>query len=278
LIDVPIATAFTAGLVAAVNPCGFPMLPAYLSWFIGTDDEAVDPGTRIPRALVSALAVSLGFLAVFAGLGIPIQAGVSWIYEVMPWLTIVIGIGMVLLGGAMFLGYRLKVAIPRLDRGGRSRRFSSMVLFGVSYAITSLSCTLPIFLVYVAGTADRENWLSGAVAFLAYGSGMALVLLVLSLAVALARDGMVARLRSFLRYVDRVAAGLLVVVGAYLVYYGIHAIDSGNAQSSGIDVVQDWSDRFSVWLEEGGVGLGVAFAVLVAAGLAWAVLRRPRRP
>ncbi len=27
--------AFTLGLVAAVNPCGFPMLPAYLALFVG---------------------------------------------------------------------------------------------------------------------------------------------------------------------------------------------------------------------------------------------------
>ena len=68
MIDVPLAYAFTAGLVAAVNPCGFPMLPAYLSFFIGTDDEDVAGGTRVPRALLSGLAVSVGFLAVFAAL------------------------------------------------------------------------------------------------------------------------------------------------------------------------------------------------------------------
>jgi len=91
VINVPLAYAFTAGLVAAVNPCGFPMLPAYLSWFIGTDDDTdTDTGARVLRALGSALAVSIGFVAVFAGLGIPINAGASSIYRWMPWLTMVI--------------------------------------------------------------------------------------------------------------------------------------------------------------------------------------------
>ena len=272
MIDVPLAYAFTAGLVAAVNPCGFPMLPAYLSFFIGTDDEAA--GTRIPRALLSGLAVSIGFLAVFALLGIPINAGVSWIYRLMPWLTIVIGVAMAGLGIAMLAGYRLKVALPRLDRGGRDRRFRSMLLFGVSYAIASLSCTLPIFLTYVAGTARRSNYASGLLAFLAYGAGMTLVLLVLSLALALARDGMVRRMRAALQYVDRVAALLLVIVGAYLVYYGIYALDTDNASSTGVSVIDDWSSRASAWLQDGGTTLGWVFAALVAAGLAWAVRRR----
>jgi cytochrome c biogenesis protein CcdA len=278
VIDVPLAYAFTAGLVAAVNPCGFPMLPAYLSWFIGTDDEAVDPGTRVPRALLSGLAVSIGFLAVFAGLGIPINAGVSWIYRLMPWFTIVIGVALAGLGVAMLAGYSLKVALPHLDRGGKDRRFGSMVVFGVSYAIASLSCTLPIFLVVVAGTTERSNFLSGTLAFLAYGAGMSLVLLVLSLALALARDGMVRRMRAVLQYVDRIAGVLLVVVGAYLVYYGIYALDTNNASSTGVAVIDDWSSRASAWLQNGGTTLGWVFAALVLAGLAWAVVRRRTSP
>jgi cytochrome c biogenesis protein CcdA len=275
VIDVPLAYAFSAGLVAAVNPCGFPMLPAYLSWFIGTDRDDTDTAARVLRALGSALAVSLGFLAVFSALGIPINAGVSSIYRWMPWLTIVIGVALTLLGLAMLGGFQLKVALPRLDRAGKDRRFGSMVLFGVSYAIASLSCTLPIFLVVVAGTVERENALSGFLAFVAYSVGMSVVLMVLSLALAFARDGMVRRLRSALQYTDRAAGALLVLVGMYLVYYGIHAARSlSDAQSNPIGIMEDWSTRASSWLEDGGTRLGLAFAALVAVATVWAVLRR----
>lgn len=273
MIEVPLATAFTAGLVAAVNPCGFPMLPAYLSWFIGMDDEQIDPGHRVPRALLSGLSVSFGFLVVFAGLGIPINAGFSGIYRAMPWFTIVIGTAFVGLGVAMLRGYRLKVVLPRLDRGCKTRRYRSMVLFGASYAVASLSCTLPIFLIYVAGTARRSNWLSGFLAFLAYGAGITLVLLALSLAIALARDSMVRRMRSLVQYADRAAAVLLVIVGTYLVYYGIYALDSGNRSTTGVGVIDGWSARASSWLEQGGVGLGWVLAAIVAAGLAWVLVR-----
>ncbi|MBA2575429.1 MAG: hypothetical protein H0V05_02115 [Euzebyaceae bacterium] len=42
-MQVPFALAFTAGLVASVNPCGFAMLPAYLSFLIGSDDRDRGP-------------------------------------------------------------------------------------------------------------------------------------------------------------------------------------------------------------------------------------------
>ncbi|MBW3547956.1 MAG: cytochrome c biogenesis CcdA family protein [Actinobacteria bacterium] len=282
MIDVPLAYAFTAGLVATVNPCGFPMLPAYLSYFMGSDDADADPRGRVPRALGAAGAVSLGFLAVFSVVGIPINAGLSSIYRAMPWLTLVVGTALVALGVAMLSGRRLKVSLPRLDRGGTSRRFGSMVLFGASYAIASLSCTLPIFLSVVANTAERANAVSGALAFVAYAAGMSVVLTVLTLALALARESMVRRLRRALRYADRVAGVLLVAVGVYLLYYGVHAMDPANSAAiSPVGLVEDWSAAASGWLSQGGAALGAVLALLALVMAAVALLAskgRRRRP
>lgn len=277
MIDAPFAYAFTAGLVAAVNPCGFPMLPAYLSYFIGLDDDGTERGARVLRAIASAGAVSLGFLAVFSALGIPINAGMTAIYEVMPWLTIVIGTLLGALGIAMLAGWKPIVALPRLDRGGGSRRFGSMVLFGVSYAIASLGCTLPVFLIVVAGTTERVNPLSGALAFVTYCFGMTVVLMTVSVALALARDGLVSRVRELVRFVDRVSGVLLVAVGVYLVWYGIYAADPANgAASTPLAWVEQWSADVSTWLQEGGTALGLAFAAVVA--VAAGISLRLRRP
>ncbi|CAN5823671.1 hypothetical protein BH23ACT1_BH23ACT1_03840 [soil metagenome] len=277
MIDVPLLYAFSAGLVATVNPCGFPMLPAYLSYFIGLDDDEVDGGGRVPRALAAAAAVSLGFLAVFVALGIPINAGMSWIYRAMPCFTLVVWAALFVLGAAMLAGRKLTFALPRFEQGGESRRFGSMVLFGVSYAVASLSCTLPVFLIVVAGTTERVNAASGLLAFLAYGLGMSLVLMVLSLALALARESMVRRLRQALRYADRAAGVLLVLVGAYLVFYGVYAMDPVNATSSPVGMVGDWSSAASTWLGEGATTWALALVVLVAFGAGRAVLSRRRR-
>jgi cytochrome c biogenesis protein CcdA len=277
VIDAPLAYAFTAGLVAAVNPCGFPMLPAYLSYFIGLDEDGPERGGRVPRAIASAAAVSLGFLAVFSLLGIPINAGVTSIYRWMPWLTMVIGALLVALGIAMLAGWKPVLVLPRLDRGGHSRRFGSMALFGVSYAIASLGCTLPVFLVVVAGTTERSNALSGALAFAAYCIGMTVVLMTVSVALALARDGMVRRLRDLTRYVDRASGALLVGVGVYLIWYGAYATDPANGTgSTPLGWVESWSSDVTTWLRDGGTGLGVALGAIVV--IAAVVSRRPRRP
>lgn len=277
MIDVPLAYAFTAGLVATVNPCGFPMLAAYLSYFIGLDDTETDRSGRVPRALVAAVAVSAGFLAVFAAVGVPINAGVTWIYRAMPWFTLVVGAAMLVLGVAMLSGRKLSLSLPHLDRGGESRRFRSMVVFGASYAVASLSCTLPVFLVVVAGTTERVNAASGLLAFGAYGVGMSIVLMVVSLALALARESMVRRLRQALRYADRVAGALLVMVGGYLLYYGVYAMDPTNSTTvSPVGVVDAWSSAAAGWLAEGGTTLGLFLGLVVVTCVGGAALYRRR--
>jgi cytochrome c-type biogenesis protein len=277
MIDVSFAYAFTVGMVVAVNPCGFPMLPAYLSYFTSLDDEDGDWGTRVLRGIWSGLAVSIGFLAVFGGLGIPINAGVTAIYEVMPWLTIVIGVALGALGIAMLAGWKLVLAIPRLDRGGRSRRFGSMVLYGVSYAIASLGCSIPLFLIVVAGTTRLANALSGALAFASYAAGITVVLLGVSVAMALARESLVRWLRSALRYVDRASGVLLVLVGAYLVWYGVFAAGQSSTAITPFSWVERSSTDSSTWLRDAGTTFGIALAVLVAAVATAAAISRARR-
>ena len=156
MIDAPLALAFTSGMVATFNPCGFAMLPAYLGTFLGLEDDSADAAGRILRALSVGGAVTAGFVVVFGLLG----AGLSTIESVfsisieekLPYVTIVIGVALVGLGIALLAGKHLTVALPKLDKGGRTGELGSMFVFGLSYAIASLSCTLPIFVAVVSQT------------------------------------------------------------------------------------------------------------------------------
>jgi cytochrome c biogenesis protein CcdA len=70
-VEPAIALALAAGLVAAVNPCGFALLPAYLSFLVG--ESGADEGSRltaVARALGLTAAMTLGFVAVFGGFGL----------------------------------------------------------------------------------------------------------------------------------------------------------------------------------------------------------------
>ncbi len=255
--------ALTAGMLATVNPCGLPMLPAYLAYFIseGSDDERT-PFAAVARAIVVALCVALGFLAVFALAG----AVFSWVthdvYEVTPWVTIVVGVVLMGMGVAMLLGKQITVALPHLDRGGRTGGLGSMFVFGVSYAIASVSCTLPVFLAQVSTTLGTDV-ARGLLVFAAFGVGMALVLVALSVSVALARTELVHALRSSLAIIGRVAGGFLVLAGGYLAWYGVYEIRNSIEGDPAIDRVTGWSSDLAEVLD-GGRAFTIA-AILAAA-------------
>ncbi len=237
MIDAPLALAFTAGLVATVNPCGFAMLPAYLSWYIGVEggpaDQPATLATRLGRALVVGATVSVGFLVVFVATGALVTAGVRSFIDYVPWVAMIIGVALVGLGVALLAGREITVALPKPHADTRTRQLRSMVAFGASYAVASLSCTLPVFLVVVASTFTRSDVASGIVTFAVYAAGMSVVLLTVTVAVAVAHHSLVRRIRSFARYLNRVAGGLLVVAGGYIVYYWAFNLGTDPGQTNG---------------------------------------------
>jgi cytochrome c-type biogenesis protein len=277
VIDAPLALAFSAGMVAAFNPCGFAMLPAYLSYFLGLEGADDDTRAGVARALAVGGVVTLGFVAVFASVGALISHLSLAIDDWFPWMTIAVGIGILVLGVAMLSGFELRFPFPHLARGGQDRTLWSMFVFGVSYAVASLSCALPVFLSVVAGTFSRSNAVAGVAMYALFALGMGLVLTVLTLALALARRSLVLRLRSVLPVINRVAGGLLVVAGAYFTWYGIYElrIRHDPATAAGpVDTVTGWSTDISGWIQDvGAVRLGLVLGIIVCAALLYVLVR-----
>jgi cytochrome c biogenesis protein CcdA len=280
VIDAPLAAAFTAGMVATVNPCGFAMLPAYLGYFLGIDQGDDGPsGASVGRALVVGSVVSAGFLLLFAIAGALVQWTSIAVGELSPWLTVVIGVLLLVMGFAFLAGWEPALALPRLDKGGRTRGMWSMFVFGISYAVASLSCTIGPFTAVVATTFARESFASGVATFVAYGVGMALLLMVLTVSLALARQGVLARLRRALPYFTRVAGGIMVIAGAYLAWYGVYEIrliqrGEQDATRGPVGLVTGWSSDISNWLSDlDPLQVALVLGVVVCAGVLIALLR-----
>ncbi len=232
MIDAPLALAFAAGLVATVNPCGFAMLPAYLSYFMGIEEEDQGRVAALRGALVVGAIVSSGFLVVFGLAGILITAGFRVVIDVIPWVAIVVGAAVIGLGIALVRGYELKVGLPKAGKAASGRGYRSVFLFGISYAVASLSCTLPVFLTVVATQVTRGSFVAGIATVVAYGAGMAVVLLAVTIAIAVGKQTLIARLRGSARYISRVSGVVLIAAGRWIVWFWTVSLRSG-AQALG---------------------------------------------
>jgi cytochrome c biogenesis protein CcdA len=218
-----LAFAFSAGMLASVNPCGFAMLPTFITYYlVGSDErEQAELHERLLRALWLGIWVTVGFLFVFVITGIILSAGGHALIEITPWLGILIG-GILVVIGLRYLfsyGIAFSLPIPAFDTPIRGLR--GMFLYGVSYAAISLSCTLPIFLSVFSGALSVDNWLSGVVLFFAYSLGMGTIITTLALATALFQSAVMLYLRRLIPYVKNISAVALILAGIYLIYYQI---------------------------------------------------------
>ena len=278
-----VSLAFTAGLVAALNPCGFAMLPAYLVLVVRREGADTSTGSAaVGRALAATAGMGLGFLTVFGLFGaLTISAG-AIVQQYLPYVTIVIGIVLVALGIWLLTGRELTLLTPRhLDgRWVPTARLGSMYGYGVSYAIASLSCTIGPFLA-VTATGLRRGSLIGSVSiYLAYIAGLTLVVGVLAVAAAAANSAVVNRLRRILPYVNRISGALLVLVGLYVGYYGLYEIRirTGQGDDALIAIAGHVQGVLAGWVyRHGGWPWVLALALLMVGALAAAGYRRTRR-
>lgn len=218
-----LALALGAGLLAAVNPCGFALLPAYLSLLIVGDDSPT-PARAVGRALALTAAMTLGFMGVFAVFGLAVAPVASGLQQHLPWFTVALGVMLAVLGVVLASGR--SVPLPGVGGGrNRSRRpltrsFASMASFGAGYALASLTCTIAPFLAVVVAGFRTDSIAVGVALFLAYGAGMGLVVGTVAVAVALANESLVRRIRRTGAWVPRLSGILLILAGLYVAYYG----------------------------------------------------------
>lgn len=274
------ALAFSAGVVAAVNPCGFAMLPAYLAYYLGlSDDGATGHGGKNPMvaALSVSAAVSSGVLAVFLAVGFAWSSVSSFVGPRLPYFTIVIGLGLAAVGVAMLWGYEPAVRVPHLRTASDRRGHVSMFLYGAAFAVASLGCTLPIFVGVVATTFLTASFADATTAFLAYGLGMSSVLAVLTVATAAARTGVLTALRRLLPHVQKISGGLLIAAGLFVTYYAvIQARELRSGDSSGIvEATRRFQTGFQNWVETvGAARLAIGTVITLTATVAVASLWR----
>jgi cytochrome c biogenesis protein CcdA len=273
--------AFGAGLVAALNPCGFAMLPAYLALVVR--GEETGQLTAVGRAAAATAVMALGFVAVFGTFGLLAVSVASTVQRYLPYVTVLIGIVLVTLGVWLLVGRELRMLIPNpIARGTHwapTAHLWSMLGYGVAYAIASLSCTIGPFLAVTAAGSRGGNVLDGLWIYLAYAAGFALVVGALAIAVALASTALVDHIRRILPYINRISGGLLVVVGLYVSYYGFYEVRLFTAGGSPHDPVIAAAGRLqgamAGWVHQHGAWPWVlATTVLVIGALGWAWARR----
>lgn len=276
------AYSFLLGVLAAVNPCGFVLLPAYLMYFLGLEgaNPAADQRAGMRRALVVSGATSSGFIAVFLVVGTISRLLTRWIEQQAKYAGFVIGLGLIVMGLAMVAGWKPQSAL--LQRRGtalagerRDRTVRSMFLFGVAYAVASIGCSLAFLTTAIFGSIRTTGFVSGVFSIVLYGMGMSLLVMALTVTLAFAQGGLLRVLRRAMRHLDRVAAVFILTTGAYLAWYWWAAITERPGSDGLVGRIERWQAEVVNYLQrQGAWRLALILGAVVAVGVVVATRRR----
>lgn len=210
--SVSLSLAAITGALSVLNPCGFPLLPAFLSFYVGADDTRLpSAASRVAQGLQIGVLVTAGFLGVFTLIGLPLSLGATAVARVIPWVGLGVGALLIIVGIAALTGRSIRLAhTPSIHHDGRSR--AAVVAFGAGYGLASLGCTLPLFLTLIAASLTSDGTSSSLTVFAAFGAGMGVVM-ALAVAAAFTRQGLTRILRRALPWLSRASGAMLVIAG-----------------------------------------------------------------
>ena len=215
----PVGFAFSAGMVASVNPCGVVMLTSYAFKRMG---EARQKSVRwqVVESVTHTLVITVSFAAIFLAVGALIAVGSQVLLDFFPLAGLLVGVVMAAMG--IWLLIKRKTLSLNVEIKTDTMRGMTMwgdLLFGLTYAVASLSCTLPIFLVVVGSATSAGNVGVALMQFGAYALGMGTVVLVVVTGSVLFKRAMARWLRGVTPFMHRLSSLFLAGAGMYIIIY-----------------------------------------------------------
>lgn len=210
---------FLQGVVAFFAPCAVALLPGYIIAYISRNAEG-HPGftTKLRRGFKLASLSILGILVIYSIAGILIVAASQVLKEYMKWVTVGMGGILIVLGFLMVAGKNIAISVNVNQTTDKSESVEAFI-FGIAYAIGALGCLFPLFLVVATqAMAAPSVWL-GASYISAYFVGISLMMVTAILLSTFAKDFFMKYLRKILPYMETVTGILLILAGAYVIYY-----------------------------------------------------------
>lgn len=219
-----IISTFFAGILTFLAPCTLPLVPAYLGFISGVDQDALkNPETaRVARRKIflNGLAFIVGFSLVFIAFGILAGIAGQALAPYRIWMARIGGILVILFGLFMLGFFKLpffqsdkRIPIPKWLTLGRP---SSSLFIGGTFALGWTPCVGPILgsVLLLAGTSATA--VQGGFLLAVFSLGLAIPFLIIALLFSRATR-YIDSISKYLKWVSIIGGVFLILLGALLV-------------------------------------------------------------
>jgi cytochrome c-type biogenesis protein len=201
---------FLEGVITFISPCLLPMLPAYVSYFVGQNRQSTLKG-----AFINALGFVLGFTLVFVLLGTFAGALGRILKEYSTAVNLIAGLIIIVIG-LNFIGY---ITIPFLNQTRQlslkigDLGFLSSLLFGIVFSLGWTPCVGAFLGSALMLAASRGESLQGLFLLLSFSLGLGIPFVASAL--------LIERLKSTFDFIKKNYRVINLLSGLLLVLVGI---------------------------------------------------------
>jgi cytochrome c-type biogenesis protein len=210
-------SALLLGIVSFFAPCAFPLMPGYISYYLGR----YEGGATLSSSVKAGIAAATGINGLFALIGVAVAVGATAVKSYLEYLKPGVGVIIVLLGLAMVFGKtEIFDMFGRLLSSSSSKigvrtQHSGLFLYGVGYGLASMGCLAPVFITLIFEGLASGGVLKAFLVFLSFSIGMGCMMLTVSILTGTAKMKVLERMRKMTPYINRVCGIILIVVGIY---------------------------------------------------------------
>lgn len=202
---------FLEGIITFISPCILPMIPIYISYFMGGNDNKNNN-----KALLNSIGFVIGFSVIFTILGAAAGTFGDFIQKYMKIFNIIAGILLIVFG----LNYIGIFKITFLEKSFKLKNktnlnklnLTSSILFGMIFAIGWTPCVGTFLGAALMIAANSQDTLKGIFMLLSYSLGLGIPFIISALLIENIK-GVFKFIKRNYKIINTVSGILLIIIG-----------------------------------------------------------------
>ena len=205
---------FIEGIASFISPCVLPMLPIYISYFIGEDNK------KVSKAVINSIGFVLGFTIVFIVLSILASRLGGIISNNIKYVKILFGIIIILLG----LNYMeiLKIKLLNKTKGINKKvkdlNFFKALIFGMLFSISWTPCIGTFLASALLLIAKNQDMLKGILLMLIYSVGLGIPFIISAVLLEKLKE-VFNFIKKHYDIIKKISGVILIIMGIYMIFF-----------------------------------------------------------
>ena len=205
---------FLEGIASFISPCILPMLPIYISYFLGEDNK------KTSKAVINATGFVLGFTIIFLLLAIFASKFGGIISNNIKYFKILFGIIIIFLG----LNYMELINIKFLNRskiGNKNTRnlnFLKSIIFGMLFSISWTPCIGTFLSSALLLIAKNQDILKGIILMILYSFGLGIPFIISAILLEKLKE-LFNIIKRHYNVIKKISGIILIIMGIYIIFF-----------------------------------------------------------